>query len=421
MKSLFISLQLLFSAFSLSGQLLNGTVYDANTKEPLAYASVSIANSFSGTITNEDGYFELKVEKAQDTVIISYIGYEDQIININQKKSPISVYLSTWEVKLDEVIVRSLSPLEYLKKAIAGHAATISDEAFEARGFFAERSTLENDNSGSYHQIEAVFKSYFPNYRDTSQTTENQLALFREKTEGDFRSMLLDNKKMKKRIAKEKKRDTGKKQEVTDEEMEDEMGIDINGLTGGGPENVLDAAQGFINLPFLQAEYFKKIDFSFGKNAFYKNRELIVIDFQVKRKIENILYSGSIYLDYENLAFVAIDFKEDVKIPFLINTLIKTVVGFKLGAIVRNVTIKNQEMDNFWYPKEIVTSTTLTLIQKSEPEIMKAKQLYNIDEIVKDNPKAISIDNKFNAEKEYIDQVKKIEGLDWNNVNVVKY
>jgi len=411
---------LLFPLFSF-GQILYGTVYDANTKDPLPYASVSIANSFSGTITNEEGYFELKISEEQDSVVISYIGYEDQLLIASKKKSPIKVYLETWEVQLEEVIVRSLSPLEYLKKAITGYASTISNEPFEARGFFAERSTLENDNSGSYHQVEAVFKSYFPNYSDTSQTTVNQLALFRENTEGEFRSMLLDNKKMKKRIEKERKKDTGEKGKITDEEMEEEMDVDIEGLTGGGPQQVLEAAQEFITLPFLDPQYFKKMNYSFGKNAFYKNRELIVIDFEARKKIDHTFYSGSIYLDYEDLAFVAIDYKEKIKIPFLINTLIKAVAGFKLGNIIRDVTIKNQEAENLWYPKEIVTNTSITLIQKSQPEVMKAKQMYSIDEIILENPKAIAKDKAFNTEGEYSEQVKQIEGLNWENVNIVKY
>ena len=74
-KFTFILLCSLF-AQNINGQLLQGRVIDEETQEPLIGASVYFEGSSIGTLSDENGYFDLDAEgQINATLIISYIGY----------------------------------------------------------------------------------------------------------------------------------------------------------------------------------------------------------------------------------------------------------------------------------------------------------------------------------------------------------
>ena len=59
-----------------------------NTKlEPLAFASIEIKGLKLGTITKEDGTYELQLDEGKYDLIISMIGYHSQIVTIIVGKS----------------------------------------------------------------------------------------------------------------------------------------------------------------------------------------------------------------------------------------------------------------------------------------------------------------------------------------------
>ncbi len=56
--------------------ILNGTITDRLNGEPLTGANVRIENSQTGTVTNMQGHFSLRVNELPATLVISYVGYE---------------------------------------------------------------------------------------------------------------------------------------------------------------------------------------------------------------------------------------------------------------------------------------------------------------------------------------------------------
>ena len=60
-----------FAQFSLKGR-----VVDAETLEPLLFATVFISNSSIGTSTNKKGEFELSIPEGNHELVISYIGFQ---------------------------------------------------------------------------------------------------------------------------------------------------------------------------------------------------------------------------------------------------------------------------------------------------------------------------------------------------------
>lgn len=86
-KTLF-TLFLLVSVNTLSAQtIIRGSVRDAKTQETLPGVAVSVKNSTTGVITNENGDYELNVAPGKYTIVTSYISYQPlEITGIEVKK-----------------------------------------------------------------------------------------------------------------------------------------------------------------------------------------------------------------------------------------------------------------------------------------------------------------------------------------------
>ncbi|MGM5468779.1 DUF5686 family protein [Flavobacteriaceae bacterium LMO-SS05] len=63
---------------------VNGYVFDENN-QPVAYANVFFNGTTEGTITNEEGRFHLESNNTQQTLIVSFLGYETLEIPLDKK------------------------------------------------------------------------------------------------------------------------------------------------------------------------------------------------------------------------------------------------------------------------------------------------------------------------------------------------
>src|SRR5699024_9911474 len=57
-------------------ETITGTVTDAQSGETLPGVNILVKGTSTGASTDEDGNFELTVESLQDTLVVSYIGYQ---------------------------------------------------------------------------------------------------------------------------------------------------------------------------------------------------------------------------------------------------------------------------------------------------------------------------------------------------------
>lgn len=94
---------------SLKVRLLKGQVIEAETKHILSAANILNLNAVVGTITNENGYFELPA-KINDTIIVSYLGYSSiklKITNDLLKGNELVIGLYEKAEEVREVIIKS--------------------------------------------------------------------------------------------------------------------------------------------------------------------------------------------------------------------------------------------------------------------------------------------------------------------------
>lgn len=84
---------LLIICGSIQGQNIKGYVYDQVTKQPIELASVYFNNTTLGTVTDEAGYFEIAKPEMNTDLVISFIGYEDNIIKRTNVKNSLKAFL----------------------------------------------------------------------------------------------------------------------------------------------------------------------------------------------------------------------------------------------------------------------------------------------------------------------------------------
>ncbi|MEA1787283.1 DUF5686 family protein [Arenibacter sp. GZD96] len=84
MRGLLFVVLILFSEFIVAQTKVSGIVVDEDGA-PISFANVMFKNSTEGTITNDDGRFYLESDKTYPVLLISFIGFEPQEIELAAK------------------------------------------------------------------------------------------------------------------------------------------------------------------------------------------------------------------------------------------------------------------------------------------------------------------------------------------------
>jgi hypothetical protein len=90
-------------------QVISGRVTDAKTGQPLAFVNIGVVGKALGTVSNEQGQYGLafQEELAADTVRVSYMGYQPQLLTLRLLQSQPNLALSAAAVALAEVRVQA--------------------------------------------------------------------------------------------------------------------------------------------------------------------------------------------------------------------------------------------------------------------------------------------------------------------------
>ena len=103
---------------------LSGKVLD-ELGLPLIGASILLTKHQNGTITDEKGFFEIILPSNREQLSISYLGYKETIINIQQEKE-ISIRLKPAENLFEEVVISALGFVQ--KKDKLGTASSLIEK-----------------------------------------------------------------------------------------------------------------------------------------------------------------------------------------------------------------------------------------------------------------------------------------------------
>lgn len=126
MKRIFAVVILLLASLPLTAQQLRtitGKVVEAGTNEPLMGASVFIAPSQTqakdynpqGVVTDIDGDYTFTLPASVREVIVSFIGFKEQVITLTPNKSVYDIALTEDSQQLGELVVTGYQKIEKRK------------------------------------------------------------------------------------------------------------------------------------------------------------------------------------------------------------------------------------------------------------------------------------------------------------------
>jgi Family of unknown function (DUF5686)/CarboxypepD_reg-like domain len=130
--------------------LIEGRVFDAKTREPVAFANIFIKGTTIGASTDDTGYYKLVLPKLYDSLSVAFLGYSDVTKNIEAKARQFIVFeLGTNENELFETVIYAdkESLEDYLIRMILEHKPK------------NDRKNLQNYQYASYNKVEIDIKN----------------------------------------------------------------------------------------------------------------------------------------------------------------------------------------------------------------------------------------------------------------------
>ena len=100
--------------------VLRGSVVDAVDGEPLPHATVQVAGSTRGTVSNAQGQFLITLSGLPATLEVRYIGYHSRIVDVTEQVlAGLQIRMEPATMQMDEVVVTGENPAEgMVRKAI---------------------------------------------------------------------------------------------------------------------------------------------------------------------------------------------------------------------------------------------------------------------------------------------------------------
>ncbi|WP_051049878.1 SusC/RagA family TonB-linked outer membrane protein [Nafulsella turpanensis] len=126
---------------------VSGQVIDAETEEPLPGATVMIKGSGTGTVTDVNGEFKLEVPADSAVLVVSFIGYHSQEIEVNGR-TEIKVALAPDVEQLEEVVVVGYGVQK--RSNITGAVSSISAEELEKKTLTRLDQALQGESAGVF-------------------------------------------------------------------------------------------------------------------------------------------------------------------------------------------------------------------------------------------------------------------------------
>lgn len=122
---------------------ISGRIVDS-TGEPLIGVNILEKGTSNGTITDFDGKFTLNVSP-NSTLVISYIGYKEQEVKVNNQTS-FNITLHEDTETLDEVVVIGYGAVK--KADLAGSVSVMDNKAFRDQPITQASDALQGRMSG---------------------------------------------------------------------------------------------------------------------------------------------------------------------------------------------------------------------------------------------------------------------------------
>jgi hypothetical protein len=237
-----------------------GEVLDLESKNPLVFASISIADSNISTISNSEGEFSLKVPKTQTdgNVIISFLGYKTISMPLAQLKEDNNrILMEVSVVQLSEVNLAVPKDAEALvREVLRKKGDNYLDDPALMTAFYRETIKRRKKNVSLSEAVVNIYKTPYNSER------KDAVQIFKARKSTDYTKL-------------------------------DTVALKLQ----GGPFNAL-----FVDIMkypeyIFTDESIENYNFSFDRSTMENDRLLYVVDFKQRTHVTEPLYIGKLYID----------------------------------------------------------------------------------------------------------------------------
>ena len=142
--------------------ILRGSIYDSETLEPIPYVNVGLAGATIGSISNQNGEFQLIIHEHTDTsqIKLSHIGYEtfaDDISLLSGRS--IDFFLKPRTISLQEITVNAANPVQLLNDILQYKTKNYSLDPVYLTCFYREGIEHKQRNIDLTEAVLQVYKS----------------------------------------------------------------------------------------------------------------------------------------------------------------------------------------------------------------------------------------------------------------------
>lgn len=252
--------------------IIQGRVFDENTRTPLPYATVGIKGRSEGIITNSDGVFRLRLSEdyIDGNISVSYLGYRSKLVPVRLfQNNKVDILLETNYISIQEVMIRYYDPLAIVKSARQKIDENYSDKPVYLLSFYRE-GVMKSNRFINYS--EALFQIY--------KSPRNRLF------DGDQVRLL-------------------QSRTISNVDQTDTLILKIRAGIKSSLE--LDFVK---NIPdFLAEDYIDDFEFTRTDIVSVDGKRAYAIEFEQKKDITEPLYKGVLYIETEKFAFLGADFE----------------------------------------------------------------------------------------------------------------
>jgi len=141
---------------------IGGKIIDAETSEPLPFATIGISHRGKGTVTNFNGDFVLRIseENLYDTLTVSFVGYVNRLLPV--RSLPGNVMTITMDrdyIPIPEIIIRAQDPLVIMRRTVSSVASNYGTTPAILTGFYREGVYRKKEPQVYSEAVLKIYKS----------------------------------------------------------------------------------------------------------------------------------------------------------------------------------------------------------------------------------------------------------------------
>lgn len=195
MRFLFILLFLVSEVvWAQRGYTISGKVFNAETKEPIPFASVLLKGTRVGANTDFDGNYSLTTDKPADSLLVVYIGYKNKVVPIKGDVSEqlnIALFAIEEGLSLNEVVIKAgenpafrivRAAIAHKKSNDKNHLGSYQYEVYNKIEFDLNNIPKKLRNHKAFKPIKFIFN----NMDSVNSAEKPSLPLFMIETISDF-------------------------------------------------------------------------------------------------------------------------------------------------------------------------------------------------------------------------------------------